>query len=414
MMVLFLRPMMKYVIAVGIFQAVMAMVLLQQNKLRHKADSLLILLLACIGTHLTIKFYIFNFVTDDHVRLQMNTFIGFCYAPLAYLYALKVEQPSFIPASRWYVFLPFLLGAVGYLTVVCLLITAAGPGHSMLDLYNDTTTWLMAIVNMFLPVLTLRISKRIKDEYIQEKKLVQRISYFFIFLSIISVFFNISPWLHLHIPNVICRTIVYTGLVMVCILIIRYKYVAAIAIVPQMAVAQTPEAPAVMGDASEITVMEQAEEDPSCADDLTAEVQEFDADLPVRKLHLSAGQHEQIWKKLEAHLEATKLYTDPDISLDKLAAAIGYSKYHLSETLNSYAHKSFYQYINEYRIRRAVELMNNMQAKGLPVNILVIAYDCGFKAKSSFNQYFKKVTGSTPTAYLRSPFKSALSKTAII
>ncbi len=124
---------------------------------------------------------------------------------------------------------------------------------------------------------------------------------------------------------------------------------------------------------------------------------------------LQLAIHEQIWKQMELHLESTRLYTNPDISLDKLSAAIGYSKYHVSETLNSYAHKSFYQYINERRIHRAVELMQHMQAKELPVNISLIAQDCGFKAKSSFNQYFKKITGLTPTAYLHTASVNALS-----
>jgi AraC-like DNA-binding protein len=37
----------------------------------------------------------------------------------------------------------------------------------------------------------------------------------------------------------------------------------------------------------------------------------------------------------------------------------------------------------------------------LQVNILSLAFDCGFNSKSSFNNYFKKITGSTPTAYRR-------------
>jgi len=95
------------------------------------------------------------------------------------------------------------------------------------------------------------------------------------------------------------------------------------------------------------------------------------------------------------------MFTDADLTLDKLAAAIGISKYHLSETLNSYACKTFYQFINELRIERAIQQMQFMCSKALPVNVLTLAFDCGFKAKSSFNQYFKKITGVTPTEYLR-------------
>lgn len=161
-------------------------------------------------------------------------------------------------------------------------------------------------------------------------------------------------------------------IVCLCILIIRNRYVATIVAAP-------------------------------VREPVIIDVQEY----TTNKLQLAT--YEQIWKQMELHLESTRLYTDPDISLDKLSAAIGYSKYHVSETLNSYAHKSFYQYINERRIHRAVELMQRMQAKELPVNISLIANDCGFKAKSSFNQYFKKITGFTPTAYLHTASVNALS-----
>lgn len=96
----------------------------------------------------------------------------------------------------------------------------------------------------------------------------------------------------------------------------------------------------------------------------------------------------------------TRMFTDADPTPDKLAAAIGINKYHLSETLNSYACKTFYQFINELRIERAIQQMQFMSSKALPVNVLTLAFDCGFKAKSSFNQYFKKITGVTPAAYL--------------
>jgi AraC-like DNA-binding protein len=123
--------------------------------------------------------------------------------------------------------------------------------------------------------------------------------------------------------------------------------------------------------------------------------------LPApKKIQLSETAHKKILQQLDQHLASTRLYLDPDLGLDKLSAAIGESKYHVSEALNMYAGKSFYQYINEYRISRAMEIMTSIHQKNLPVNILMIAFECGFKAKSSFNTYFKKITGETPSAYL--------------
>ncbi|TWV94376.1 AraC family transcriptional regulator [Chitinophaga pinensis] len=122
----------------------------------------------------------------------------------------------------------------------------------------------------------------------------------------------------------------------------------------------------------------------------------------VRRTQLTTTEHREIMYKLEQHLQKTRIFTDADLNMDKLAGAVGISKYHLSEALNSYASKSFYQFINEMRIERAIQQMQFMSSKALPVNVLTLAFDCGFKAKSSFNQYFKKITGLTPTAYLRS------------
>ncbi len=358
-----------YVIAIGAFQALTAVALLSSSKLRSKADFLLILLLCSIAAHLAIKFCIYSFVNDHEVRTQMNTFIGFCYGPLLYLYACQRRNAAFIPASRWYVFLPFIFGAVGYLTVVCVLMWSVDAGHAVLYYYNETTTWMMMVLGFLFPGLSLRIAKQLPDMP-QEKKLINSISYLLCIISIISLGFKTAQSLHLlhGSYNIICRDIVYSLLLVVCLVIIRYKYVGIIGLQPTKA--DAPPA--------------------------AAEIQ------PARKMQLSAEEQRQVLQALEAHLHKTRIYTDAELNLDKLAQGTGISKYHISETLNSYAGKSFYQYINEWRIRRAMEQIRFMNEKTLPVNVLTLAYDCGFKAKSSFNQYFKKITGLTPTEYIKS------------
>lgn len=358
-----------YVIAIGAFQALTAVALLSSSKLRSKADFLLILLLCSIAAHLAIKFCIYSFVNDHEVRTQMNTFIGFCYGPLLYLYACQRRNAAFIPASRWYVFLPFIFGAVGYLTVVCVLMWSADAGHAVLYYYNETTTWMMMVLGFLFPGLSLRIAKQLPDMP-QEKKLINSISYLLGTISIISLGFKTAQSLHmLHgAYNIICRDIIYSLLLVVCLVIIRYKYVGIMGLQP----AKADAPPAV------------------------AEIQ------PARKMQLSAEEQRQVLQVLEAHLHKTRIYTDAELNLDKLAQGTGISKYHISETLNSYAGKSFYQYISEWRIRRAMEQIRFMNEKALPVNVLTLAYDCGFKAKSSFNQYFKKITGLTPTEYIKS------------
>ena len=121
-----------------------------------------------------------------------------------------------------------------------------------------------------------------------------------------------------------------------------------------------------------------------------------------KKAPLSAQRQQEIWNSLEHHLQEYKTFTDSELSLDKLALATGINKYHISETLNSFGQCSFYQYINEHRIQYAIKRMQRLHQDETPVNVLSLAYDAGFKAKSSFNKYFKEITGFTPTEHLRS------------
>ena len=90
------------------------------------------------------------------------------------------------------------------------------------------------------------------------------------------------------------------------------------------------------------------------------------------------------------------LELDVDTERGEIASKMKMSKHHLTQLLNERIMKNFYSYISEYRIAEATERLNNPV---LQVNILSLAFDCGFNSRSSFNSYFKKITGYTPSAY---------------
>lgn len=383
---------MQYIIAIGIFQALVAVGLLWKNKLRSSADDLLILLVACIATHLAIKFVIFNFIQDVQVRYQMNTFIGFCYGPLLYLYALKVKDPAFIPASKWYVFLPFILGAIAYFTVAGVLFLSGMPGYQLLEWYNQVSFWTLVPADFLFVFLALRIARQCPSGLDKERKIIERIAYCFLCISILAPFFYFSGRFWGKDAPVVFRSVIYAILSYLSVMIIRYKYVAV-----NTPVQVSPEAITLIPEMQRETVTESL---PAVVAVLPEEPEA--AAITLRKTALSEEEQKQVWQVLEERLKAEKLFADSELNLDKLAQLTGINKYHISETLNSYAHKSFYQYINEYRIDFALGQMRLLQEKAIPVNVLSLAYDAGFKAKSSFNRYFKEITGVTPTEYLKS------------
>ena len=69
----------------------------------------------------------------------------------------------------------------------------------------------------------------------------------------------------------------------------------------------------------------------------------------------------------------------------------------LSEVLNSDLGKTFYDFINGYRVDDVRRRLAESESRNL--NVLTLAMDAGFASKSTFNQVFKKLTGHTPSTY---------------
>jgi len=378
---------MKYIIAIGIFQALVAIMLLFKNKLKNGADGILILLVACIATHLLIKFFIFNFIGDEHVRLQMNTFLGFCYGPLLYLYSKKLEDPKFIPGTKWYVFIPFLLAMMAYFSVASALMVAPAKAYVMLDWYNTLTFYCLIPSNIIYSLLAIQTAKLLGVHQFREVKLVQQIGYAFIVMCIIGFSFAIRGHVGYQL-NIFIRSLCYSIFILQCVLILRYRFQAI-----QAGQFQTSS----NLDIKEITI---GILNPAVVESDAASLQIEPTE--AKKTTLSSEEQAAIWHQLETQMNTTKTFTDGALNLDKLAELTGINKYHISETLNNYARKSFYQYINEYRIQYAIEQMKYLTEKGISINILSLAYDAGFNAKSSFNRYFKEITQQTPSEYIKS------------
>lgn len=110
---------------------------------------------------------------------------------------------------------------------------------------------------------------------------------------------------------------------------------------------------------------------------------------------LAPDTRAELLKLVQAHMEEHESYRDNQLTLTRLAEAVGLSTHHLSEVLNQHEGKNFYQFVNEYRINYIrKQLQNNPSAK-----ILDVALDAGFASKSTFNAVFKQFTGVTPSHY---------------
>ncbi len=98
---------------------------------------------------------------------------------------------------------------------------------------------------------------------------------------------------------------------------------------------------------------------------------------------------------LEKVMIADKPYLQNDLRLKDLASLIDINPHHLSQLINEHYNCSFFDFINQYRITQAEQLMIS-QPK---TNLLQIAFDAGFNNKTSFVNAFKKFKGTTPSKF---------------
>lgn len=120
---------------------------------------------------------------------------------------------------------------------------------------------------------------------------------------------------------------------------------------------------------------------------------------------LTPSASQSLLEKLLSYFETQKPYLNNELRLSNLAQTMGVSTHHLSQVINEQLGKSFSDFINEYRINEAQEMLANPEHEN--TYIINIAYDCGFNNKTSFNKAFKQFTGMAPSSYRKQTSKTA-------
>ncbi|MGI9261202.1 MAG: helix-turn-helix domain-containing protein [Woeseiaceae bacterium] len=110
-------------------------------------------------------------------------------------------------------------------------------------------------------------------------------------------------------------------------------------------------------------------------------------------------------QRLETIMQVDQLYLHSDMTLPKLADAVGCSVNHLSQVINAGFGMSFFDYLNRYRIQYAREMLSALDDRNCA--ILNIAFTVGFNSNSAFYAAFKKCVGQTPAQYRRSQLKKS-------
>ena len=105
---------------------------------------------------------------------------------------------------------------------------------------------------------------------------------------------------------------------------------------------------------------------------------------------------EALFSKLEKLMTEDRVYRSNEVSLDKLASMLGTNRTYISRVINRYADKSFWGYINMYRIADATSMLSDPD-NDIPIkNIYEIL---GYNSPASFFRVFKDEVGCSPSTY---------------
>lgn len=102
---------------------------------------------------------------------------------------------------------------------------------------------------------------------------------------------------------------------------------------------------------------------------------------------------------VDALIEEKKYYLDPSLTLQKLAIQLGTNRQYLSNYINREKGKTFYEYINNFRMEEAVRILSSNPKH--PQTMEEVATQAGFNTYSTFLRSFVKKYGESPSAYLK-------------
>lgn len=89
--------------------------------------------------------------------------------------------------------------------------------------------------------------------------------------------------------------------------------------------------------------------------------------------------------------EKERIYLNPHLRLSDVAAMANSNRTYVSRFFNDNHGKTFFEFVNEYRVQYAKSLLKTSDEK-----LDVIAEQSGFNSRQSFHRVFSKMTGFTP------------------
>ena len=112
---------------------------------------------------------------------------------------------------------------------------------------------------------------------------------------------------------------------------------------------------------------------------------------------LQESKKEGLKERILEEFQENEVFLDQELTIYKLSQKLEVNSKYISQIINQEFEVNFVSFVNKYRIEKAKELLVDEQFSKLTIE--GIGMEAGFKSKSSFNNAFKKLEGSTPSNY---------------
>lgn len=114
---------------------------------------------------------------------------------------------------------------------------------------------------------------------------------------------------------------------------------------------------------------------------------------------LSDNEMQSLYDQVLRLMLEEKVYLEPELKVKHLADQLGTTSHNISQTINSKAGKSFYDFVNHHRLSHFKALLSDPDNHKF--TILGLSFDSGFNSKASLNRIFKNQEGITPKEFQR-------------
>ncbi|MCP5475321.1 MAG: helix-turn-helix domain-containing protein [Lysobacterales bacterium] len=116
---------------------------------------------------------------------------------------------------------------------------------------------------------------------------------------------------------------------------------------------------------------------------------------PARDRLLDEDSTAKLYRHVCAEVRTRRLFREPGLKIDNLAAALQLPVHYLSYAINAGSGRNVQAWLNQLRVEDAMQALAGADAD----SVLAVGLAAGFNSKASFNRAFRAETGVSPSEF---------------